>query len=378
MSYTEIKNYINSVNSQSINAANYSPRQLGAYLQPENTEEQFDNAQVILIGCGETRGEHPNSKPNNGADIVRYHLYELYYWHPTVKIFDLGNIKSGNTLADTRAALLTVLELLNKEGKIAILVGGSHDLTFTQYQTFVRNKQIIDATVLDMVIDLKDEEAILHDNFLFEMLTSSPSYVRNFSLMGFQSFATNPEIVETLDKLHFDCMRLGKLREKLDSIEPILRHSDMISIDMNVVKNSDAPCNTAGSPNGLHGDEICKVTRFAGLSDKCCSLGIYGYNPEVDTHELSAKLIAQMIWYFIDGVYAKMQEAPLSDKAQFLEYNVMVNGAYTLFIKSKSTNRWWVQLPDKSFYPCSYDDYKTASNGLIPEVWMKELNRGVE
>jgi formiminoglutamase len=269
-----------------------------------------------------------------------------------------------------------VLELLHKEGKTVMIVGGSHDLTYTQYQTFVRNKEIIDATVMDMLIDLKDEEAIRHDNFLFEMLTSSPSYVRNFSLMGFQSFATDPEVVETLDKLHFDCMRLGKLREKLDSIEPILRHSDMISIDMNVVKNSDAPCNTVGSPNGLHGDEICKITRFAGLSDKCCSLGIYGYNPSLDTHELSAKLIAQMLWYFIDGVYAKLQEAPLSDKTQFLEYNVMVNGAYTLFVKSKCTNRWWLQLPDKSFYPCSYDDYKTASNGLIPEVWLKELNRG--
>jgi formiminoglutamase len=378
MSFQEIKQYTAALHFSAIsNDTEYLPKKLGAQLQTTDIAAQYDNAQIVLLGCGEFRGQHAKINYSNGPDVVRKHLYELFYWHTGVRLADIGNIIEGQTLADTRAALLTVLEMLHKDGKTVIILGGSHDLTNTQYHTFVRNNEIIDATVLDMIIDLKDETIVRHDNFLYEMLTSTPSFVRNFSLMGFQSFATNPEIVETLDNLHFDCMRLGKLRENINNIEPILRHSDMISIDLNVVKNADAPCNTTGSPNGLHGDEICKITQFAGLSDKCCSLGIYGYNPELDTHELSAKLISQMIWYFLDGVYSKFQEAPLSDRNEYMEYNVMMNNEYTLFLKSKRTNRWWMQLLDKSFYPCSYADFKMASEGHIPDVWMKEANRSV-
>ena len=38
------------------------------------------------------------------------------------------------------------------------------------------------------------------------------------------------------------------------------------------------------------------------MSPNLSSLGIYGYEVESDVQQLTAKQIAQMIWYFLDGM----------------------------------------------------------------------------
>jgi hypothetical protein len=47
----------------------------------------------------------------------------------------------------------------------------------------------------------------------------------------------------------------------------------------------------------------------------------------------------------------------------------------TLFLQSRNTGRWWMQLPDKSFIPCSYSDYLAASNNDLPERWLRVQER---
>jgi hypothetical protein len=47
----------------------------------------------------------------------------------------------------------------------------------------------------------------------------------------------------------------------------------------------------------------------------------------------------------------------------------------TLFLQSKKTNRWWMQLPDKTFIACSGRDYAVALNNEIPERWLRAAER---
>jgi len=47
---------------------------------------------------------------------------------------------------------------------------------------------------------------------------------------------------------------------------------------MSSVKNADAPANNNATPNGFSGAEICAISRYAGISDKVTSFGIYEYN----------------------------------------------------------------------------------------------------
>jgi arginase family enzyme len=269
-----------------------------------------------------------------------------------------------------------VLHELELAGKTVILLGGSHDLTLQQYEAFKKSEKIINASVVDMLVDLNETEQITSRSFLMEMLTGSPNFIGHYNHIAFQSYYVNPVMLETLDKIRFDFFRLGKVREHIEDMEPVLRNSHLLSFDMNAVKYSDAPMNTMGSPNGLAGDEACLLTRFAGMSTELSSFGIYGFDETKDKDNMTATLAAQMIWYFVDGYYLRKNEAQLSDKNEFVEYHLQFTGNDIMFLKSKRTNRWWMQLPDGKFEPCSYNDYLLASENEIPERWLRVQERG--
>jgi hypothetical protein len=47
----------------------------------------------------------------------------------------------------------------------------------------------------------------------------------------------------------------------------------------------------------------------------------------------------------------------------------------TIFLQSKKTGRWWMQLPNNSYIACSYNDYMLASSNEIPERWLRAQER---
>lgn len=360
-----------------ITDTHYEALQWGAHIEYA-TEDSFDcsDADIVLIGCGECRGANEHAAYSAAADEVRAQFYRLYNWHPGIKIYDAGNILQGATLGDTRAALRIVLHELHEAGKTVVVLGGSHDLTLEQYDAFKKSGTLINAAVVDMLVDLEETEAVTAKSFLMDMLTESPNFVAHYSHIGFQSYYVNPVMLETLDKLRFDFFRLGRVKEHIEDMEPVLRDSNLLSFDMNAVKYCDAPMNRGGSPNGFTGEEACLLTRYAGMSGKLSSLGIYGYDESRDKDGMTATLVAQMLWYFVDGYYLSKNEAELSDKNEFIEYHVQFTGNDLLFIKSKRSNRWWMQLPDGRFEPCSYNDYLQASENEIPERWLRVQERG--
>ena len=354
----------------------YGPMQLGANISCA-TKDNFDweDADIIIVGCGEMRGDESGVEFSNGPDAVREQLYKLYNWHPAIKIADAGNIRKGVTVDDTRAALREVLYEVHKAGKTAIVIGGSHDLTMQQYEVFKKAEQMITAVIADMLIDLDETESLTAQSFLMDMLTRQPNFVSHYSHIGFQSYYAHPRMLETLDKLRFDFYRLGKVREHIEDVEPAFRNSNLFSMDISAVRFSDAPVNVNGSPNGFTGDEACMLTRYAGMSNDLTSFGIYGYDTKNDIHRMTARLMAQMIWYFIDGFLVRKSEARLSDKDEFISFHVTFTDNDTVFLKSKRTNRWWMKLPNMVYVPCSYNDYLTASNDEIPERWLREQER---
>ncbi len=371
LQFVEETHYINDAYKKKLN-----PLQLGYHVEVlQNNYEALQNASVCIIGCGDNRGAVNEVSYVHSADLVREELYKSYYWHKNVQLADVGNIVQGKTMEDTKAALQEVISILKEQGKIVVVIGGSHDLTMAQYNVYKAKETLIDVTIADMLIDLAESEAVTDKSYLYDLLTQTPNYVRNLSLLGFQSYYANPKMVDTLSKLHFDCYRLGRLRDDIDDVEPILRKTNIFSIDINVVKHSDAPANQLGSPNGLHGDEICYLTKFAGMGASCDSLGIYGFNPDFDEKGLTAKLIANMIWYFIDGVHNRLNEVDLDDNQGFINFHVNLSGRLVLFKKSKITARWWIELPNKKLLPCTYADYKLASTNEIPERWLREVEK---
>ena len=333
-----------------------------------------ENADIVIIGVKEQRGARLNNEELFAADEIRKQLYLLHYWHSEINITDLGNVKTGATLQDSYAAIKTVVEELLDMHKTVIILGGSHDITLAQYDSYKKTGTPVEVTCIDATIDLRSESLVRSENFLLDMLTLEPNLVRHYNHIGFQSYFVHPRMIETLDKLRFDCYRLGVVQQNLEEMEPVLRNSNMVSFDVNAIKNSESPASIL-SPNGFNGTEACTLIRYAGMSANVTSLGIYGYNPAEDKHNLTAKQISQMIWYFIDGRNKCLRESNLNERSEFLEYHTAFAEVETIFLQSKKTNRWWMQLPDKKFIACSHDDYMKASNNQIPERWLRVQER---
>lgn len=370
MEFTSIYDYVEPVDFAVIAGDEaYVKGQIGHLLQENNNVAEAD---LVIVGCNEHRGEVLQKK-NPGTSAIRQKFYQLFYWHSDVKIADIGDVQTGKRLNDSYAALELVLTELLTAGKKVLVLGGSHDNTLAIYNAFAARKQLIEATVVDALIDIDPEGMKPSQRFLLEMLIADPNYIRQFNLLGFQSYFTFPGLLEAIDKLRFDCVRVGRVQEKMEEVEPIIRSSDFLSFDLKAMANAYMPVNLL-SPNGFTGQDGCKLMQFAGMSSTLQVAGIFGLAND-DPHGMSSMQVAQMIWYFMDGIQKSKHEASLDNREGFTEYHTLCAEVDTVFLQSRHTGRWWMQMPDKSFAACSFSDYLAASHNDLPERWLRLQER---
>ena len=219
----------------------------------------------MIVGCREMRGAVVVLTSTNAPDAIRAEYYKLFHWHTQVNVADIGNVKSGATLEDTYAALRTVVAELMDQKKKVVILGGSHDITTAQYQAYGTKERIIDVACVDARIDLDMDSVLPADNFLVEMLTGLPNYLKHYSHIGFQSYIMHPDMLETIDKLGFDCYRVGKVKERIEEMEPAIRNRELFSFDIAAIQHAHAPANRL-TPNGFNGEEACTLMQYAGMS----------------------------------------------------------------------------------------------------------------
>jgi len=327
----------------------------------------------VLVGCGETRGNGRQYTNTEAPDAIRTAFYALHYWHNEVSFADIGNIKTGESLQDTYAALRMVVSELLELHKRVVILGGSHDIMLAQYEVFAGLKQVIEIANIDATIDINTESVLPAEHFLMPLLTNEPNFVKQYNHIGFQSYYVHPAMLETIDKLGFDCYRVGKVKENIEEMEPVIRNADLVAFDIAAIQNCYAPANRL-SPNGFTGEEACTILQYAGMG-RAKTVGIYGYLPAQDMYGLTAKQISQMLWYYADGLHKAKYEAAPGDEHGFIEYKIAFAELDGLFLRSKRTGRWWMQLPDGTFIPCSYKDYLQASQNEIPERLIRAVER---
>jgi hypothetical protein len=157
-------------------------------------------------------------------------------------------------------------------------------------------------------------------------------------------------------------------------MEPVIRNAQLFSFDISAIQHSHAPANHL-TPNGFNGEEACMLMQYAGMSPNVSSIGLYGYLPLQDHHELTAKQMSHMLWYLMDGISKGKLEANFAERDSFNEFVMAFSEVETTFLQSKKTGRWWMQLPDGKFIACSHFDYLAASNNDIPERWLRAMER---
>ncbi len=344
--------------------------------------------QLAIIGVKEERQAVNNIGCGSAPDEVRKSLYKLMKGAYDLNIADLGNINPGYSIEDTYFALSSTIKELVKKNIVPIVIGGSQDLTYANYIAYEKLEQIVNIVAIDSRLDIGDADGELNSQtYLGKIILHQPNYLFNFSNIGYQSYFVDPKALDLMSKLFFDSYRLGQVRANIEEVEPIVRNADIVSFDISAIRQPDAPANNNSSPNGFYGEEACQIARYAGFSDKLSSIGFYETNPSLDNRNQTSHLVAQMIWYFIDGFYSRKKDFPIGDKTDYTKYRVILQEQKheLVFYKSNKSERWWMEVPyppnkrikyeRHHLVPCSYSDYQTACNEDMPDRWWQTFQK---
>ncbi len=341
----------------------------------------LEGVKIAFFGILEDRFDEERSGEPFNFDEVRKTFYRLFpgNWH--LKMADLGDIQKGETVDDTYFAVKTVVAQLLKNDIIPVILGGSQDLIYSQYRAYDGVESMVNLVNIDSRFDLGDaDKPISNRSYVGKIVVNKPYNLFNYSNLGYQTYFNSQEEIELMERLFFDAYRLGEVSGDISVVEPVMRDANLVGIDMGAVSAGALGNYRLLSPNGFDGKEICALARYAGISDKVSSFGMYEINSGLN-FPTANMLIAQVLWYFVEGVNFRKNENTISAKKEFIKYQVPIDDEVLVFYKSPVSGRWWIEIPFISpsnnklkrhtLLPCTQDDYLDACNQVIPERWYK-------
>ncbi len=359
---------------------------------PHNITIHTDNApikdiskyKIAIFGVPEGRNS-PNAGSLRGPDLIREQLYKLAKIPGRSKIIDLGNMKQGITFNDTIAGLTDILSLLISENLFPVIIGGSSALIPAIDKAVSQFLTRYTLTAVDSRIDFSNERREPDSfNYLNAIINNHKSGFAHYINIGYQTYLNDQQIINRFLKRRSELIRIGDVRQAIYLTEPLFRDSDVAIFDISSVRQSDAPGTISPSPNGFYGEEICLLSRYAGISDKLKVFGLFDVNPEFDIRNQTTGLAGQILWFFLEGFSQKQYETPVlnnSNSGRFIKYHVRVTDLDDdlIFVKSNLTDRWWIELPvekDENLYvACSHEDYLKANRNEVPDRWVQAVER---
>ncbi len=352
----------------------------------EGNFPEIGKGSIALLYCPEYRNGL-NNYHGQSEDRFRSEFYKLFpsaHWEK--KIYDLGNLLPGEKIEDTYFALSKVIEELVKNDVIPLLIGGSQDLLLPLYKGYQNLEQSVNIASIDSKMDVGvSDQTLNQDGFLTPILMHNPSFLFNYSVIGLQAPFVKQSEIDLFEKLYFDTLRLGEFNSNFRKAEPLIRNADILNIDLQAIKASDFKGKEYHSPNGFYAEQVCQIAKYTGISDKISSFGIFNLFPgsSLEAHQL----IAQICWYFIEGIADRRGDFPKCAKTEYKKFMVHHEAFENdlIFYKSNKSERWWMEVPhpkkDHSRYdrhhliPCDQEDYEFALKNEIPDLWWRTYQK---
>ena len=353
----------------------------------EGDRPDLEGAQAAIIGVVDRRGSVDGAQTDRAPEAIRRELYRLTppdNWKHTV---DLGNLVAGERPEDTRAALREICADLMAADIVPIVLGGSQSLSSAMYNAFESQNRPINIVTADARLDFGgDPTEIDSGNWLNDLILAPGGRLFDYTNLGHQRYLNDGDLIQLMQRMHFDPVRLGELTADLRVAEPIIRHADLVSFDLGVVRAADHPAQHDASPNGLYGEQFCQLARYAGFSDRVTSFGIFELDPNKDGDGRSARLAAQSIWCFLEGLMERIGDYPRGSASEYIKYRVDLKqaGHEVVFYKSPRSDRWWMDVPAPNpsnkkgrlhLVPCTYADYEKAAEGELPDRWWRTYQK---
>lgn len=373
--------------------------ELLVYLAPSNVTGKYAFAekkhcfgsQVLMLH------DHPDSPIRPGdvfiigieskdSDSVTNNIRQMLWGfssipYPKGRFFDAGNISAALTLAQQYQVIESISALIAESKSHLILLGGTQEFISRVYAGWKQSQNFIRMAIIDSKIDWDgNHNDFHHDNFVNTLIDEPYDKLLDLSFIGIQGYFTPQHALQKVLRRKHDYIRLGNLRGNIREAEPTLSDANMVSIDMAAVRASDAPATAIDNPNGLYAEEICLLSRYAGIGQNSKFLGICGFKPIAP--EQTLMLAAQVLWHYIEGVSHRKTENPIKNLPHNKKYVVSteVQNVEMIYYRNELSGNWWFELPvnnkkkllrGKLLVRCNASDYTQASNGEIPQRWLR-------
>jgi hypothetical protein len=312
-------------------------------------KHELPKTEIAILGIGE------------GLIAVRKAFYGMYCNY-NIGISDLGNLPLSG-----REKLETILRTLSQNNIFTILIGNSVDVSSECLNSLAGNKKVSASIVYPSVVE---------SDFLNYILNNKLKHLFNLNVLGYQTYLSNPDVLNKISANYFETIRLGKFRENTRIYEPALRDSDIFSLDMASVKRSEIADSLYSGANGLYSEEVCLISRQAGISDNLKLANIFCLHKIEENGQIN-ELLAQTAWHIVDGYAHRTTENMLNNVNGIKK--ILVNlehpAEQLVFYHSDVTNRWWMEVQNNSenkplVIACCEDDYKIACKHDVPLRWI--------
>lgn len=338
--------------------------QLGASLKDSLVESG-----VALVFVSDYRGAGREAFSLDFS-ALRKELYSLAELEFPIAISDMGDLISGRSSEDTQYILQEFLSACHYNNTLPFIIGGSADLSFALYSALDFHQKEVSYTQVSSQVSLRGNESALNEtNFLSRIFSSKQFSIENYAHLGYQKHLNSKESIDLIRQVEFDSVRLSELMNTPEVVEPYTRFSDLVTLNADAVESSAGAFSIHPQVNGLNRREICGVMKEIGMSEKLKSMGLFNLELQ-DQSQMNFQLMAQMIWYFLEGVSIRKSHP---HEKQYETYWVMAEEGEYAFHREVFTNLWYFgnEKEIQSNLPCLRSDYENAKRG----EWSTRLER---
>lgn len=335
-------------------------------------ESEIPENGIALLWVSDQRGSGGNAEVQDFTSI-RKQLYRLSKLDFEVPVCDLGELVSGKTVQDSHYILQEVLSACHYKKTVPVIIGGSSDFAYSLFSALNFHEKDLNYTHISNIVSLAVEgEEISEKNFLPKIFSTKNFSIRNFHLLGYQKHLNEVDSVKIIKQVEFDIVRLAEMMDSTRKMEPYFRKSDLFTVNCDAVESFSDAFSVHPQVNGLNRREICGYMKEAGLSENLKSVGIFNFNSETGC-VLNQQLLAQMIWYLIEGINIRASHPKEKNLETFW---VLIDDREYAFRRDTFTDLWYFgedENPDNCL-PCTREEYDEARKGILPQRLAKFLS----
>lgn len=323
---------------------------------------------IVLLFVSDYRGANGDAEVQDFTS-VRKEFYKLSQLDFEIPVVDLGDLVSGNSVEDSHYILQEVLSACHYKRAIPVIIGGSNDLAFSLFSALHFHQKSISYTQISNIISLKQGENINENTFLSRILGSKNFQIKNYHHLGYQKHLNETDSVKLIKEVEFDIVRLAEMMNSTEKTEPFFRKADLVTVNCDAIESFSDAFSMNPQVNGLNRREICAYMKEIGLSENLKSVGIFNYNIYSE-NQLNHQLLAQMIWYLIEGI--NIQHSHPKERKYEMFY-VLIEDRQYAFKRDTFSNLWYFGDDDniENCIPCSRKDFDEAKKGWLSPRFTK-------